>query len=157
MNPSENLEPLEEEMSRRGFVRAAVYGVGLAYAGAIGYPIFRYLNSPVEKSQSMAAVTEVILEKADALAKGTALVFRFGTRPAILIHHEDDTWTAVDAVCTHLGCTVKFEPGLNKITCACHGGVYDAKSGKNIGGPPPKPLTVFQVAVNEGSVKVSRA
>lgn len=147
----------DEEMSRRGFVKTAVVGVGLAYAGAIGYPIYRYMNSPVEKSMAASAVKEVVLEKADELVKGTALMFKFGTRPSILIHHEDDSWVAVDAVCTHLGCTVQYDTGAKQIKCACHGGVYDAKTGGNVSGPPPKPLTVYAVKVNKGSVLVSRA
>lgn len=148
---------LEDEMSRRGFAKVAVVGVTLAYAGAIGYPIFRYLNSPVEKSQAMASVKDVTLDKADELAMGTALMFKFGVRPAILIHHTDDTWVALDAVCTHMGCTVKYDAGEGRIVCACHGGRYDAKNGSNISGPPPRPLTKYVVAVNKGSVTVSRA
>ena len=148
---------VDEDMSRRGFVRTATWGVTLAYLGALGYPIYRYLNSPVEKSAAMAAVKEVTLDKADSLQKGTALMFKFGVRPAMLIHHQDDSWLALDAVCTHMGCTVKFDPTKNQILCACHGGVYDAKSGDNVAGPPPRPLTQYKVAVNSGSVTVSRA
>ena len=147
----------DEEMSRRGFVRTAVVGVTLAYAGAIGYPIYRYLNSPVEVSQAAAAVKEVTLDKAGDLAKGSALIFRFGVRPALLIHHNDDTWVALDAVCTHMGCTVKFDEGSGQIRCACHGGVYDGKTGDNISGPPPRPLTKYVVVRNNASITVKRA
>lgn len=150
-------QEVDEEMSRRGFVRTAVVGVTLAYLGAIGYPVYRYLNSPVEKSMAMAAVKDVTLDKADQLMKGTALMFKFGVRPAMLIHHEDDSWVALDAVCTHMGCTVAFDPVRKAIVCACHGGVYDAKTGGNVSGPPPRPLTQYTVTVNAGSVVVARA
>lgn len=152
---TQHQEDLDETMSRRGFVRVATWGVTLAYAGAIGYPIYRYLNSPVEKSVAMAAVKEVNLDAADKIEKGTALMFKFGVRPAMLIHHSDDTWIALDAVCTHMGCTVKFDPIKNQIVCACHGGVYDV-TGANVSGPPPRPLNKYFVKVNEGSVTVSR-
>jgi cytochrome b6-f complex iron-sulfur subunit len=148
---------LDSEMSRRGFVRASVWGVGLAYFGAIGYPIYRYLNSPVEKSIEESLVKEVTLKDAGKLAPGTALVFKFGVRPALLIHHDDGTWVALDAVCSHLGCTVKFDENQKKITCACHGGVYDAKTGDNISGPPPRPLTKYVVSQEKEGIKVSRA
>lgn len=148
---------LDEEMSRRGFIRTAVAGVSLAYVGAIGYPIYRYLESPVEASIAEAAVKEVTLDKADTLAKGTALMFKFGVKPAMLIHHTDDTWVALDAVCTHLGCTVKFDPATSQIVCGCHGGKYDAKTGDNISGPPPRPLKKYEVVLNQGSVTVKRA
>jgi cytochrome b6-f complex iron-sulfur subunit len=52
---------------------------------------------------------------------------------------------------------VQYEPQANRIHCACHGGVYDARTGANVSGPPPKPLTRFKVAVNDGGVEVSSA
>ncbi|MCW5937491.1 MAG: Rieske (2Fe-2S) protein [Fimbriimonadaceae bacterium] len=146
----------DDEMSRRGFVRVAVVGVSVAYLAALGYPIYRYLYSPVEKAQAMAAVTEISLEKADELPKGSAMIFKFGVRPALLIHHEDDSWIALDAVCTHMGCTVAYHPETQQIRCACHGGVYDAKTGHNVSGPPPRPLTAYKTDVQSGFVKVSR-
>ncbi|MBL8086959.1 MAG: Rieske (2Fe-2S) protein [Chthonomonas sp.] len=154
---SPELTDVDEQMSRRGFVRLTAMGVTVAYLGAMGYPIYRYLNSPVEKAAAMAAVTEVTLDKANELAVGTALMFKFGVRPVMLIHHADNSWVAIDAVCTHMGCTVKFDPAKNQIRCACHGGVYDSKTGENIAGPPPRPLAVYKVDVQPTFVKVTRA
>ncbi len=145
------------EFSRRGFLKIAVGGAGVAYAGAIGYPIYRYLSTPVEKSAELAAVKEVVLPNADKLLKGSALMFKFGVRPSLLIHHADDSWIALSAVCTHMGCTVAFNPATAQIECHCHGGKYDAKTGENISGPPPKPLKKFDITVGQGSVTVRRA
>jgi cytochrome b6-f complex iron-sulfur subunit len=150
-------EPEDEGFTRRGFVKVAVGGVGLAYAAAIGYPIYRYLNSPVEKSVEMAAVKEVTLPNADKLPQGSALMFKFGVRPSLLIHHTDNAWTALTAVCTHMGCTVAYNPATARIECHCHGGVYDAKTGDNISGPPPRPLTKYNIKIAAGSVTVTRA
>ena len=147
----------EEGFTRRGFVKVALGGVGLAYAAAIGYPVYRYLNSPVEASVAAAAVKEVNLPDAHKLPKGSALMFKFGVRPAMLIHHQDDSWIGLDAVCTHMGCTVAYEPDKDRIHCACHGGVYNAHTGENVSGPPPRPLTKYAVKVGDGSVLVSRA
>jgi cytochrome b6-f complex iron-sulfur subunit len=150
----------EEETSplpRSQFLKVAVGGMCMGYAGAIGYPIYRYLNSPVEKSVAMAAVKEVTLKDADKLPAGSALMFKFGAAPSLLIHHKDGTWVALNAVCTHLGCTVKFEPVEQKIVCACHGGVYDARTGDTVSGPPPKPLTRYEAKVSPGSVLITRA
>jgi len=36
-----------------------------------------------------------------------------------------------------------------------HGGVYNAYTGANVSGPPPKPLTLYKVAVNETGVEVN--
>jgi Rieske Fe-S protein len=65
---------------------------------------------------------------------------------------------ALDAKCTHLGCTVQYEADKNRIYCACHGGVYDARTGANVSGPPPKPLKRYVVRpAPEGGVVVSRS
>jgi len=144
-----------EKASRRAFLVAAG-AAGLCYAGALAYPVYRYLASPAEMASNAIAVKEVSLKDAQKLAPGSVLMFKFGTAPAMLIHHLDGTWASLSAVCTHLGCTVQYEAQADRIHCACHGGVYNPYTGANVSGPPPKPLTRFKVAVTETSVEVSR-
>ncbi|MGC8743182.1 MAG: ubiquinol-cytochrome c reductase iron-sulfur subunit [Verrucomicrobiia bacterium] len=146
-----------EKVSRRTFSRIALGAAGLCYAAMLGYPIYRYLESPVEKAAKEAAVKEILLKDAHKLAPGAGMIFKFGARPAWLIHHKDGSWIALDAVCTHLGCTVKYEEQNNRIFCECHGGTYDPMSGKNIAGPPPRPLKQYKVQVTDSGVIVSRA
>jgi cytochrome b6-f complex iron-sulfur subunit len=148
--------PAPEQASRRTFFRVALTGAGACYAAAVGYPVYRYLASPVEKSAAEAAVTEVTLRDAEKLPKGSALMFKFGAKPTMLIHHSDGTWVALTAVCTHLGCTVQYQPEQNVIRCACHGGTYNPTTGANVSGPPPKPLKLYKVAVTNAGVVVSR-
>lgn len=146
-----------EQISRRSFLWAASGLVGTVYVGAIGYPVYKYLSTPAERSAEAAAVTQTTLEGADTLAANSALMFKFGTKPAMLIRHADGSFVALEAVCTHLGCTVKFEPENDRIFCACHGGIYDPKTGANISGPPPKPLKQYTLEVQDGRVLVAKA
>lgn len=157
--PYNDLKLQEDDFfTRRAFARVALGGVGLCYAAAIGYPVYRYLKSPVEKAAAMAAVTEITLKDAQKLPAGSALIFRFGVEPCLLIHHTDGKWVALSAKCTHLGCTVQYEAEKNRIHCACHGGVYDPTTGRNLSGPPPKPLKSFVVReVTNTAVVVARA
>ena len=150
------VEKVDDKLTRRIFL-AAAGAAGLAYTVALAYPIYRYLASPVEMALSATAITEVMLKDAQKLAAGSVLMFKFGPSPALLIHHEDGTWVSFTAVCTHLGCTVQYEPEQKRIHCACHGGVYDPRTGANVSGPPPKPLKAYKVAVTEAGVQVSRA
>jgi len=161
MNESTHIVPVIEDLgeknTRRAFLVAAG-AAGLAYTAALAYPIYRYLASPQEMATEATSVTEVTLKDAQKLAPGTKLLFKFGSTPGLLIHHEDGRWIAMSAVCTHLGCTVDYEPQMDRIHCACHGGVYNAYTGANVSGPPPKPLKLYKVtAVNESGVVVSRA
>ena len=146
-----------EVATRRAFLVAAG-AAGLCYTAALAYPIYRYLASSTEMEMSETAVTEVTLKDAQKLPLGSVLMFKFGTRPAMLIHHADGRWVALTAVCTHLGCTVQYEPQADHaFHCACHGGVYNPYTGANVSGPPPKPLKLYKVAVNATGVDVSPA
>jgi cytochrome b6-f complex iron-sulfur subunit len=148
---------MDEDPSRRNFVRLAVGGAGLCYAAALSYPVYRYLSAPAEQAAVLAKVKDVTLKDAHKLEPGAALMFKFGTRASMLIHHKDGKWVALDAVCTHLGCTVQYDPAANRIHCACHGGTYDPQTGANVSGPPPRPLKQYKLQVTETGVVVSRA
>lgn len=50
-------------------------------------------------------------------------------------------YTVVIGLCTHLGCIPSWSASSKNFKCACHGGMFDA-SGKNIFGPPPRPLDI---------------
>lgn len=154
------IEPDETDekdvLTRREFFWLGSAAVGAIYLGAIGYPVYEYLSTPAQRSAEAAAVTQTTLDNATNLPKNSAMMFKFGAKPAMLIHHEDGNWSAFNAVCTHLGCTVKYEPEQSRIFCACHGGTYDPNTGANVGGPPPKPLTKFNVEVKDASIIISR-
>jgi cytochrome b6-f complex iron-sulfur subunit len=62
---------------------------------------------------------------------------------------------AFSAICTHMGCTVA--PSGAKLNCPCHGSVFDALTGKNVGGPAPKPLPAVDVHVADGNVVTGTA
>lgn len=148
---------LTQSLERRTFLKLMAGFAGAVYAGLFGYPVYRYLASPGEEAAMAGAVKELILDNALALPKNSALLFKFGSKPAMLIHHEDDTWTALSAVCTHLGCTPAYQPDKKVIYCPCHGGVYDSHSGANLSGPPPKPLTQYQVSIENGKITIKRS
>ena len=150
--------PLEDESSnRRTFLQIGVGLMGACYAGAIGYPVYRYLATPSVRARAQGLITSVAIPAKDLPGPGTATMFLFGTRPSVLIHHSDGRYVAFDAVCTHLGCTVRFEPENHRIYCPCHGGTYDMNTGEVVAGPPPKGLKSYRVEVANGNVVVSRA
>ena len=85
----------DDSVTRRGFVKVEVGGMACVYACAVGYPVYEYLASPVEKELAEAAVKEIDLPGADKLVAGSTLMFMFGTHPAMLIHFADGTWSAL--------------------------------------------------------------
>jgi len=63
---------------------------------------------------------------------------------------EDDDVLAIDARCTHLGCTVRFREG--EFRCPCHRGVFDAE-GKPVSGPVNTPLERIETRVSGGVIE----
>ncbi len=148
MNP-----PEKEKMTRRSFLDYLV-GLGvIAWLGSVLYPIFAYFKVP---EQTEAAPTSVTAGSLKDFKPNQGKVFRFGNEPAILIDTPEGKLAAFSAVCTHLQCTVQYRPDMGKIFCACHGGVYDL-NGRNIGGPPPRPLQEYKVAIKGEDIIVSKA
>lgn len=146
-----------EKPRRRDLVQIGVGAMAACYATAIGYPVYRFLATPAVRARLEGEISSVAIAKKSLPDPGAATMFLFGSRPAMLIHHEDGHWVAFDAVCTHLGCTVAFEPKNRRIFCPCHGGTYDMNTGDAIAGPPPKGLKVYRVEVSDEHVIVSRA
>ena len=78
------------------------------------------------------------------LRPGTSKLFRYGSIPALLIRtpEPDAALRVFVATCTHFDCIVGYRGDENRISCACHGGVYDV-DGAVLAGPPPRPLRPF--------------
>jgi cytochrome b6-f complex iron-sulfur subunit len=128
-------------------------GTGLvATIIAFLYPAIRYvIPPPVVESDDRS----VVAAKVGEIKDNTAKVFRFGSEPAILIRTAEGQYRAFAAVCTHLGCTVQYRADLQEIWCPCHNGMYNLQ-GRNVSGPPPRPLTQYTVHVQGDQIVVAR-
>ena len=84
----------------------------------------------------------------DLIEKGFKIV-RFGSEPVILIRVADKDFRAFNATCTHLDCVVEYQKNEQQIWCNCHNGGYDL-TGRNVIGPPPKPLKAYTVNLVSG-------
>ena len=120
---------------------------------AILYPISRFLVPP---EVIEAAQNSVVAGKVSELAVNSGKIFKFGSKPGILIHSASGEFKALSATCTHLDCIVQYRPDQKQIWCACHNGQYSL-NGKNIGGPPPRPLDEYVVNVSGDDIHVSKA
>jgi cytochrome b6-f complex iron-sulfur subunit len=114
-----------------------------ALIAAVIYPVIRYMSPPRIPEPSTAQVEAGETNDPALLQKGFKIV-RFGSDPVIVIRAGDNDFRALTATCTHLDCIVGYQKDQNRIWCNCHGGSYDLL-GRNIGGPPPRPLTALKV------------
>ncbi len=138
--------------ARRRFIQVLLGGGLLASAASFIYPVLRYLVPPA--TTDMGGDT-VIAGKVGELKANSAKIFRYGSRPGILILGSDGEYHAMSATCTHLSCTVQYRGDSKQVWCACHNGTYDL-AGRNVSGPPPRPLELFDVHVQGDEIVVRR-
>jgi Rieske Fe-S protein len=137
---------------RRSFLNWLLGAWSAGVAGSILYPILRYLVPPDVPEAATRSVTD---GKASTLVPNSGRVFPFGSTPAIVIRTPGGEYRAFSAVCTHLACTVQYRPDLQQIWCACHNGHYDL-NGRNVSGPPPRPLEPYDVNIRDDEVVISK-
>lgn len=110
---------------------------------SIAYPVVRYLNPPRVPEATTRQVEAGPVNDPELMQRGFKMV-RFGAEPVILIRVAEDDFRAFSATCTHLDCIVEYQRNERRIWCNCHGGEYDL-SGRNVAGPPPRPLERYDV------------
>jgi Rieske Fe-S protein len=149
--PEETTKQINEP-ERRRFVEAFLGASVAASLVSFLYPVLRYLIPP--PSTELSSDT-ILAGKTGELKPNSGKVFRFGSRPGLLVLMSDGQYRALSAVCTHLGCTVQYRSDLHTIWCACHNGMYDL-NGRNVSGPPPRPLETYDVFIKGDEIYVQR-
>ncbi|MGH9603390.1 MAG: ubiquinol-cytochrome c reductase iron-sulfur subunit [Terriglobales bacterium] len=137
---------------RRRLVEFLLGGGLLASAASFLYPVLRYLVPPA--SADMGGDT-VVAAKVGDLKPNSGKIFRFGSRPGLLVLTAEREYRALSGTCTHLDCTVQYRDDLHQVWCACHNGIYDL-NGRNVSGPPPRPLESYDVHVRGEEIVVIR-
>lgn len=127
--------------SRRRWLELMLGSSMVASFVAAFYPVLKFVLPPPTGELDTHTVVAGL---SDELAPNSSKIFRFGSKPGILVRLPDGGYKAFSAICTHLNCTVQYRDREHDIWCACHNGVYDL-NGRNIGGPPPRPLEEYDV------------
>ena len=145
--------PERPATSRRRFLDYLLGTSAIATLGAIVYPIFKFMSPPqvIESTEN-----SVVAAKLSEVPVNSGKIFKFGNKPGILVRTSTGELKALSAVCTHLECIVQYRPDTKQIWCACHNGQYNL-NGKNIGGPPPRPLEEYKVNTRGDDVVVTRS
>lgn len=150
--------PPNQMMNRRRFMEVGVWAsatvAGVAMTGVAG----RFVTG---KTLVVDPGQWVKLEEVKTLLPGQVLRLSY-----VVPHHdawrrvekkgllyvtmaEGGAYQVLDATCTHLGCTVRWDESDQHFHCPCH----DARFGPDgavVSGPPPQPLRQLATKVEEG-------
>jgi len=139
-------------LNRRKFLNTLLGIGGIGGILSVFYPVISFLIPPKTTEPKVNSV------KAGMNAEfppNSSKIIKFGRTPVILIKTEDNQYKALSASCTHLDCIVQYKNDTKQIWCACHNGTYDL-NGRNISGPPPRPLEVYDVKIIKDEIIITK-
>ena len=160
--------PFIGQIAEHQFVATGYSGNGLTFGTLAGMVMrdavmgvsnpWRELFDPHRKASSLGALATVIGENIDypyymiadrlrrnrrdgveSVAPGDGKVLTIGGRPVACYRTSAGKVVKVSAVCTHLGCLVRWNSAESTWDCPCHGSRFTAE-GLVLGGPAEAPL-----------------
>lgn len=140
--------PRDQFVARRDFVKFLVLTSGAFVVGQ-GWIAAQHLvrrNRPAPPRVRIASLADVPV--------GTARMFHYPGEhdPCLLIQPRAGVLVAFSQLCTHLSCAVVPKVEDNVLHCPCHEGYFDLETGRNIAGPPPRPLPRIELEVQGDDV-----
>ncbi len=152
---SQNLEKKGDDANlwtRREFLGFAGWG---AFLSAIGLGLLGFLRFMFPR---------VLFEPSPVFRAGKPGDYkvgevseRFKDEFRVWIERTPDKVIAIQAICTHLGCTPRWLPLESKFKCPCHGSGFTI-DGINFEGPAPRPLERLAIRLDdEGFLVVDKS
>lgn len=161
--------------TRREFVKGALVGVTASLGAILAVVLFSKGGSPSATAGNPAVPTATTgagdvatatagsdnpIAMASQVPKNSAVSFTLPANgdPGVLVHLSNGNFVAFDAVCTHAGCPVQYDPSSRLLLCPCHGAAFDpAQNAAVVQGPADIPLASAPVHVDNttGAITVS--
>lgn len=123
---------------------------GALITAALGTPIIGFLLSPIVAGRE--PVVERLVGYVGGLPEGVPVRFVVSfpqnawrvpeEKHTVYVVRSGDSFRVFSNVCSHMQCPVHWEEDIHQFLCPCHGGLYSLE-GRNLGGPPPKPLPEY--------------
>jgi cytochrome b6-f complex iron-sulfur subunit len=147
---NETLEQDESTTSRREFLkRAGLVAAGLALSGAV---------LAQDDDENQGAMNQALNKGLVDLGPVTAFKpnsMTDHTRNAgAFISRTADGLIALSPVCTHQGCTTRYQASSNEFACPCHGAGF-AADGNVTRRPGRAPLAAYPLQVKNGHLFVN--
>src|SRR6266566_4705584 len=133
-------DPAQQILSTADDVDAELIVVGnRGLQGAKGFLLGSVPEKVVEGTRRDVLVCRTVMQIASELGPGEGgVIERRGEKLAISVD-ETGAQHLLSARCTHLGCTVAWNPAAHTFDCPCHGSRF-SPTGEVVNGPAARPL-----------------
>ncbi len=163
--------------SRRNFLLGILTGgagmLGLVWIGSILHIIPQAANTASPPDTSATGTpdlsgtaasgstpgTSTTIAQVSAVPSNSSVSFTITSNsdPGVLVHLKNGQFVAYDAVCTHAGCPVDYDPSSQLLLCPCHGAAFDpAKGAAVVQGPANTPLAQVSIHVDNASGTITQ-
>lgn len=160
-----NEESQNTEVSRKGFLNAAIAAIGGVISFSIGIPAIAYILGPALKKSDEQNWIPLGSPAKVEIGVPTLFKTRIEQKAGWIVEEQELTFyvltengrdfTALSNICTHLGCRVRWVGDEDQFFCPCHNAAF-GKNGEVTAGPPPRPLDAFEVRVENDQLFVFR-
>lgn len=130
-------------VTRRIFLNTLLGGWLFAFFSGSIYALVKFAFPTLGKEPDF-----VVLDANDFLdiPPNSVKPFAWGGKVGLFFRKSNGAVTALKGLCTHMECNITYKQEDRKFYCACHEGWFN-EDGKNIKGPPPKPLEFFDIKI----------
>jgi Rieske Fe-S protein len=145
--------------SRRDFIKGAAIAIGGMIGVVIGVPAVAYLIAPALRSEKDDTWVDLgplerYREHAPGFFEFTRTRVNGWERTSVaygvhVVRQDAMSARVFSDICTHLGCRVKWHEEIRQYISPCHDGHFDLL-GRNVSGPPPRPLDEFVTRIEDG-------
>jgi nucleotide-binding universal stress UspA family protein/nitrite reductase/ring-hydroxylating ferredoxin subunit len=130
-------EAIMEAAAREGSDLIVVGNRGMA--GAKGLFLASVPKKISEYAPCDVLIARTVAQSLSEIGKGEGGIVATGDHKVAVYRDDKGVVHALSAKCTHMGCTVKWNPSQKTWDCPCHGSRY-SPSGQVVNGPAAKPL-----------------
>jgi cytochrome b6-f complex iron-sulfur subunit len=135
-------------IDRRTLLQFSVHACGVAAVASGGFVVVNFL-APIPEGLG----EQEVAIRDEELPPGAAVQVLHKGKPVLIVRDRDGALHALSAVCTHLGCLVKWSAEQQRIECPCHAATFTT-DGTVTSGPAPEPLPRLPVGIVDGVIKL---
>lgn len=152
--------------TRRRVLNLLIAGMNALITGVLAVPVLGYVLTPIlRKSGAGEWISVGLVEELQGGAEPRRVDYRYkndsgytvetvnGYAYVIQEEGKDSAPRVLSPICTHMGCNVAWNGERKRFLCPCHGGQY-APDGRNVAGPPPRPLDQLPNRVENGVLMI---